>query len=91
MSESTTKLRQPEGCAASTGSPLRVCDYGSKPEVLSGWLNADYVECPTCGARTDEFEMHTGEAEVAWNSRYPARGLFFAGGLFVVAQVQRAR
>lgn len=48
---------------------LRLCDCGAEPEALYGWLNADYVECPSCGARTDEYEMHTGEAESAWNSR----------------------
>lgn len=48
---------------------LRVCDCGGTPEVVQGWLNADVVQCPLCEARTDEFEMHTGNAEKAWNEK----------------------
>lgn len=48
---------------------LRVCDCGGTAEVVQGWLNADVVQCSSCEARTDEFEMHTGNAEKAWNAK----------------------
>lgn len=47
---------------------LRACDCGKTPEVLHGWLNSDYVACE-CGRQTDEYEMHAGKAERAWNNR----------------------